>query len=138
MTLKQVFKEATDHRLCVYSESSKEAFAMLHGIKICKDKLTNSISIYNTTKGGNYYAEVEPYEYEEFCKHGWLMGVCFVSALNYKRKLEGINKRIQNLINKKKYSDKQYRQLKESRSRYMKLLTQSIVKLSKLKSNENN
>jgi len=130
MTLRQVFKEANNSRLSVHGDCSKESFSMLHGIKICKDKMTNAITIYNTTIGGNYYRELEPDQYKVFCEKGWDVGVCYVASVNYKRKLEAINRRIKDLINKKSYSDKQYRQLKESRSRYMKLLTKSIIKLS--------
>jgi len=136
MTLEDVFNEAKSHTLCVQGDSPNESYSLWHGVKICKDKGTQTIIIYNTTIGGNYYAEIKPYEYKAFREEGWKRGVYFVSSLNYKRKLETINKRIKDLVNKTSYSDKQYRQLKESRSRYMKLLTNTIINLTKIKSNE--
>ena len=136
MTLQDVFKEAKDHSLCVQGDSNVESFSLWHGVKICKDKGTESIVIYNTTIGGNYYSEIQPYEYKTFLEDGWKVGVYFVASLNYRRKLETINQRIKQLINKTSYSDKQYRQLKESRERYMKLLTNTIINLTKIKSNE--
>ncbi|MHA1482223.1 MAG: hypothetical protein ACTSQA_02150 [Candidatus Heimdallarchaeaceae archaeon] len=125
------------HSLCATGESSQEIYALWHGIKICKDKATNTIIIYNTTLGGNYYAEINPNEYKAFMEEGWKTGVYFVASLNYRRKLEVINKRIKDLVNKPSSTDKKYRQLKESRSRYIKLLTNTIIHLTKIKSNEN-
>ena len=137
MTLQGVFDQATNHKPSAHGDSLMESYYLWHGIQICKDKSTRIISIYNTSVGGNYYAEISSSQYEVFKDEGWRMGVYYMASLNYRRKIETINKRIQNLINKTKYSDKQYRNLKESRSRYLRLLTNTIINSTKIKSNEN-
>lgn len=131
MKINEVFEQAKKHHGSYTGDGGTEQFIINSGVKISKDKLTKLVKIYNTTMGGDYYSEISPNEYDYFCENGWLTGVYYIQTLNYKRKLESINYRIQDLNNKKTFSEKQYRQLKDSRTRYMMKMTKAIINLNK-------
>lgn len=71
MTLLEVFQEAKESRSSSsLSDSSSECY-IDNGIKICRDRATNEIVIFNTMKGGDYYDEINYKEMEMFTELGW-------------------------------------------------------------------
>ena len=80
---------------------------------------SGSIEILNTTRGGDYFQELTPEEYQHFFDHGWKKGVLLTSLGNYQRKLNIIEGRIQSEMNSRK-NDKYIKRLKNSREKIMK------------------
>lgn len=70
-----------------------------NGIKIIKSHEDNSIEIFNTARGGDYYKELSEEEYDLFFKHGWVIGVCKLSLKKYKERLDIIEQKMKNEIN---------------------------------------
>jgi hypothetical protein len=110
---------------------------MLYGVKILQDKVTEQIRIYNTTKGGDYYAEITENEYEEFYKNGWRIGVYVLSLSNYRRKLTIVNDRIQAEISKKRTNKKTLSSLQASKKRILNNYSKFSKKLNQIKNKSN-
>ena len=127
-----IYEQALLHRPSKGAESDEQHFCMYKGIKIQMDKLTKLIKIFNTTKGGDYYQELTREVYKLFQDNGWLCGVLLVSLNNYKRKLNIINTQIQLTLNKDTSSERHYKKLKESRSRYLTLYNRTTKQLNQL------
>lgn len=53
-------------------------------------------------KGGNYYQEVSPQEYELFKTDGWRKAIFKMALKKYQRKVDKINESIQSDANSKK------------------------------------
>jgi len=108
----------------------------LYGIKSVRDNKTGYIEILNTTVSGNYYVEIAESDYEIFLTHGWRYGVYELSLLNYKVKLDWIERKIKKEVNKQgRVNDKQIQELKEDRDNVLQKYTEITIKLNKLKSN---
>jgi len=101
------------------------------GVKIVRDRETGEIEILNTTKGGDYYEEISKKEYDNFYIKGWRYGVYIVSLSNYRRKLDLINDRIQDLIGKSARK-KDIDSLQERRKNIMQRYTKVSKKLNLL------
>jgi hypothetical protein len=53
-------------------------------------------------RGGNYYQEIAPEEYELFRKEGWRKAVFQIALKKYQNKVDKINESIQKEANSKK------------------------------------
>ena len=113
-----IFAQAEQERTSVRRESNSEISHLLHGIQLIYDKKVRSITILNTTVGGDYFKEMSNQDYSTFYKEGWLCGVYHMALQNYQRKLEIIGAKIKNEVNTRK-NDKHMKSLKESRKLFL-------------------
>ncbi len=96
--LEDVFKEALDDDYAGILDDHYVESRIVFGIKISRDRECGDIEILNTSKGGDYYEEISNDEYEVFLGKGWRRGVYVVSLSNYRRKLDAIEFKINNAI----------------------------------------
>ena len=113
-SMSDILMQASKDHYTTPLNTARETSFMLYGVKIVEDKITEKITIYNTTKGGDYYAEITENEYTEFYENGWRKGVYVLSLSNYRRKLTIVNDRIQNEINKRRSNAKTLQSLQAS------------------------
>jgi len=93
----EIFNQASrDHSAVRMDGGGYEGF-ISYGIKITKDN-HNKVTIFNTNKG-EYYEEISDDEYDIFKEGGWLCGIYTLSLSSYKRKLDGIKRRITDEVN---------------------------------------
>ena len=93
----EIFNQASrDHSAVRMDGGGYEGF-ISYGIKITKDN-HNKVTIFNTNKG-EYYEEISDDEYDIFKERGWLCGIYTLSLSSYKRKLDGIKRRITDEVN---------------------------------------
>ena len=136
-SLKDIMSQADLDNYTTDLVSAKDTAYMLYGVKILQDKVTEQIRIYNTTKGGDYYAEITENEYEEFYKNGWRIGVYVLSLSNYRRKLTIVNDRIQAEISKKRTNKKTLSSLQASKKRILNNYSKFSKKLNQIKNKSN-
>ena len=79
---------------------------MFYGIKIAKDDLTQEIEIFDPCKGGNYYVEISPENYDLFFKYGWRKAVFIITLDKLKTKVKKLNELIRAERNKKNINEK--------------------------------
>lgn len=96
--LEDVFKEALDDDYAGILDDHYVESRIVFGIKISRDRECGDIEILNTSKGGDYYEEISNDEYKVFLGKGWRRGVYVVSLSNYRRKLDAIEFKINNAI----------------------------------------
>lgn len=102
-----------------------------YGIKIVSDERTKEIYIYNTAINGDFYDEINEYEYELFLNKGWKFGMYSVSLSNYRRKLDVIQYKMRELVNNSR-SEKQMQKLREQRDTIMTRYYDLSTKLNQL------
>ena len=97
--LHDIFEEAINY----YNTANLDGFdykaRLSYGIKIVKYDDDNSIVIYNTAKGGDYYEELSEEEYDMFFREGWRIGVLKMALNRYTNKLKIIEDKIKEEIN---------------------------------------
>lgn len=108
------FKEALADPYATKMESSDTTEIIVYGIKLIKEGHT--IKIYDTHKGGEYYKELTPKQYDIFRVKGWRGGVYEVRLKSYKEKLEYLEKRIVDELNGRN-NENQLHNLKQSKQR---------------------
>tara|TARA_R110000751_G_scaffold63471_3_gene130953 strand:- start:1126 stop:1581 length:456 start_codon:yes stop_codon:yes gene_type:complete len=91
---------------------------ILYGCKISKDNDTNMVQLQNTSRGGEWYLQLDPDEIEIFLKMGWRIGIYMLSLSNYRLKLDRIERLIKMEVNGRK-NPKQIQSLKSSRQRIL-------------------
>ena len=104
----------------------------LFGVKIVLDNGTNDISIYNTTKGGDYYKELDEFEINFFFEGGWRYGVYKVALQNCIFKLGKIELSMRSEVNGKR-NPKQIQSLKSARVRILDKYNYISNKLNQIK-----
>lgn len=97
--LRNIFEEAMDYCNTANLDGIDYKARLSHGIKIVKYDDDDSIVIYNTSKGGDYYQEITEEQYEMFFKEGWKIGVLKMALERYTSKLSLIEQRIKEEIN---------------------------------------
>ena len=75
---------------------------ILYGCKISKDNDTNMVQLQNTSRGGEWYLQLDPDEIEIFLKMGWRIGIYMLSLSNYRLKLDRIERLIKMEVNGRK------------------------------------
>lgn len=72
---------------------------LVYGIKITRELDSGSVEILNTSRGGEFYKEIEPEQLDIFLKNGWRYGVYVLSLSNYRLKLDAIQGHIKDEVN---------------------------------------
>ena len=117
-SLEQIFIQAvqdTNSSPIVYPNYESQISC---GIKIVKDNKSGDINIFNTTRGGDFYREINNTQYKTFKKNGWLRGLYTLALNNFCRKLETIEEKIKNEFNNNK-NLKHIQRLKSARERIL-------------------
>tara|TARA_Y100001973_G_C5142050_1_gene303455 strand:- start:58 stop:462 length:405 start_codon:yes stop_codon:yes gene_type:complete len=117
-SLTDVFNQAVEDDSCGGLDTLESRGRLLNGIKIVEDNETKEVVILNTTKGGDYYKEIDVTEYALFKAKGWRYGIYVLSLSNYRRKLDKIEERIRLELNGRKNS-KVIQMAKANRQRVM-------------------
>lgn len=71
MNLSDVFKQAKESSSSASLSDSHSECYIDNGVKICKDRSTGEILIFNTMRGGDYYELLNHKELEMFADLGW-------------------------------------------------------------------
>ena len=129
ISLKDVWKEALDDGYSANLDGVGYESRLVFGIKIVYDHETDSVSIINTSRGGDFYELVD--NLEPFFVGGWRYGVYKTAISNYKHKLEKIDNSMRNEVNGKK-NPKQIKSLKNSRIKILSKYNNIINKLNQL------
>ena len=129
ITLEDVWLEAKADTYTSTLNSDSYESRMVFGIKIVFDHLTNSVQIWNTSRGGDFYQDVECLE--PFLEKGWRYGVYKTALKNYKFKLDKVEESMKNEINGKK-NPKQIKSLKNARIRILNKYNNISEKLNQL------
>ena len=97
--LHNVFEEAQSYCNTANLDGIDYKARLSYGIKIVKYDEDDSIVIYNTSKGGDYYEELTEEQYDVFFKEGWKVGVLKMALERYTNKLTLIENKIKEEIN---------------------------------------
>ena len=97
--LHNIFEEAMDYCNTANLDGIDYKARLSYGIKIVKYDDDDSIVIYNTAKGGDYYQELTEEQYDMFFKEGWKVGVLKMALERYTSKLTLIEQKIKEEIN---------------------------------------
>jgi|TARA_R110000744_G_scaffold167359_1_gene284800 hypothetical protein len=97
--LHQVFEDALNDNNLANLDGDGYLSRLSHGIKIVKYDEDQSVVIYNTGKGGDYYNELSEKEYQIFFEHGWSKGVLTIALDRYTYKLKLVEVKIKEEIN---------------------------------------
>ena len=115
-SLKEIFEQAELNNGSIKSYCGKNSSVVNYGIKIVK--YPNSIQILNCHKGGDYYKEITPEQYELIKENGWRKGGMRMQLLNCKHKLAIIEERVREEVNSRK-NDKYIQYLKNRREKIL-------------------
>ena len=124
-TKEQIFNDAYNDRLGVKITTPDSISVIYRGVKIQNNN--GSIKIYNTAKGGDFYREATPEQYNVFIKNGFRQGVYEVCMENYKDTLKTLSVKIRNEVASRN-NQKHYNLLKEYRTTIMNKISE-ILKL---------
>jgi len=129
-----LFEEALNDRKAIESKTKKMHSVIVNGIKI--QKFSDRIEILNMGKGGDYFQECTPEEYDFFYDEGWEVGCYKVKINNCLHKLKIIEENIKTEVNTRK-NDKHIQNLKTRREKILQKYTINKNKLNQIKSNQN-
>jgi len=127
-----IFDQAMKDRKAIVTNTSKVESVIANGIKI--QKFADRIEILNMGKGGDYFKECSPEEYQFFYEDGWLIGCYRVKINNCLHKLKIIEEKIKTEVNTRK-NDKHIQNLKSRRESILQKYTINKNKLNQIKSN---
>jgi len=130
-SLEEVFDQAVNDNNSAPLHYPHYKAQLSWGVKIVKDNRTKEINIFNTTRGGDYYMELDEEEYKNFSDNGWIKGIYILSLSNFRRKLNTLESKIQSEINRNGRI-KTITSFKESRERIMRRYTKVSNKLKEL------
>jgi len=117
-TLIDVWNQAKEDCFTATLDGEGYEARILYGCKISKDNDTNMVQLQNTSRGGEWYLQLDPDEIEIFLKMGWRIGIYMLSLSNYRLKLDRIEMLIKMEVNGRK-NPKQIQSLKSSRQRIL-------------------
>ena len=99
--LDEIYQQAMeDHGTISLNGNGYESLLFM-GIRIVKQK-EEKYTIEDMQKGGNYYQEVSPQEYELFKTDGWRKAIFKIALEKYQKKVDKINESIQSEVNSKR------------------------------------
>jgi len=124
----KVFNEAYNDRLSVRIITRDSVSLVFRGVKV--ENKDNNITVYNTNKGGDFYREVTPDQYQVFFDKGFRHGVYEVNTSNYKDTLDMLSIKIRNEVASRN-NLKHYNMLKEYRNTIMQKLSE-VINLKKV------
>lgn len=87
-----IFDEALKDRKAIVTKTSKVESVIANGIKI--QKFADRIEILNMGKGGDYFKECSPEEYQFFYEDGWLIGCYRVKLITACTSLKSLKKKL--------------------------------------------
>ena len=122
----KIFDEAYDDILSVRLTTPSSISLIYRGVKV--ENVDGNIRVLNTHRGGDFYREVTPEQYNVFFEKGFRNGVYEVCLDNYKRALDMLSVKIRNEVSKRN-NVKHYESLKEYRNTIM----SKINEVNKLK-----
>ncbi len=111
--LTDIFNQADTDEVSINIDGLGYEARLRQGIKITKEG--NDVQIFNTTKGSLFYEEITSEQYQTFIKYGWIVGVYRLTLLNYKRRLELIERKMREEVNTRK-NDKRIKSMKKIRT----------------------
>tara|TARA_Y100000361_G_scaffold118462_1_gene109850 strand:+ start:928 stop:1323 length:396 start_codon:yes stop_codon:yes gene_type:complete len=126
-TLNEVMDQALLDNAGVTTQMPQGESVIASGIKI--QRFPSKIEILNCSRGGHYYQEILPKEYEYFLEHGWAKGKVQMSINNCVFKLNLIEKRMKVEMNTRK-NDKHIQNLKTRRENLLKKYADLQIKLN--------
>jgi hypothetical protein len=97
--LNDIFEQALKDYNTANLDGNDYESRLSYGIKIVRYEEDNSVVIYNTARGGDYYEELNEEEYNIFIEEGWQIGVKKMALKKYTNKLELIENKIKEEIN---------------------------------------
>jgi nitrogen regulatory protein PII-like uncharacterized protein len=118
-----IFEEAYNDILSVRVTTPVSTSLIYRGVKV--ENVEGNIRILNMNRGGDFYKEVTPEQYEVFFKKGFRKGVYEVCLDNYKRALDMLSIKIRNEVSKRN-NVKHYEALKEYRNTIMNKISETI------------
>lgn len=124
----RIFEEAYNDGLSVRVTKPDSISLIYRGVKV--ENVDGNIRVLNMNRGGDFYKEVTPEQYEVFFEKGFRKGVYDVCLDNYKRALDMLSIKIRNEVSKRN-NVKHYEALKEYRNTIM----NKINEVNKLKCN---
>ncbi len=131
ISIKDIWEEAKyDTYASSLNGDSYEA-RMVFGIKIVFDHYTDSVTIWNTSRGGDFDTEVT--NLDLFFERGWRFGVYNTALDNYRFKLDKVEESMKNEVNGKR-NPKQIKSLKNARIRLLNKYNYISEKLKTIKS----
>ena len=130
ISLRDVWVEAKEDSYSSALDGHGYEARMVFGIKIVLDHESEQVNIYNTSKGGNFYTEVE--NLDPFFERGWRYGVYTTALQNYKDKLDKVEDAVRKEVNGKN-NPKQITSLKNARIRLLNKYNNISDKLNKIK-----
>ena len=101
-TLIDVWNQAKEDCFTANLDGEGYEARILYGCKISKDNDTNMVQLQNTSRGGEWYLQLDPDEIEIFLKMGWRIGIYMLSLSNYRLKLDRIEMLIKMEVNGRK------------------------------------
>ena len=107
-----ILKQALEDNKSIKNILPKGVSVIGRGVKI--QQFDGRIEILNMGKGGDYFKECNPLEYDFFYEEGWRKGCMKVSMNNCLHKLDIIDGKIQTELNTRK-NDKHIQNLKNRR-----------------------
>lgn len=114
--LSDIFNQADTDEVSIDIDGMGYEARLRQGIKITKEG--NDVQIFNTTKGSLFYEEITSEQYQTFIEYGWVVGVYRLTLLNYKRRLELIERKMREEVNTRK-NDKRIKSMKKIRTSIM-------------------
>ena len=114
--LSDIFNQADTDEVSINIDGMGYEARLRQGIKITKEG--NDVQIFNTTKGSLFYEEITSEQYQTFIEYGWIVGVYRLTLLNYKRRLELIERKMREEVNTRK-NDKRIKSMKKIRTSIM-------------------
>lgn len=124
----RIFEEAYNDGLSVRLTTPDSISLIYKGVKV--ENVDGNIRILNMNRGGDFYKEITPEQYNVFFEKGFRKGVYDVCLDNYKRALDMLSLKIRNEVSKRN-NVKHYEALKEYRNTIM----NKINEVNKLKCN---
>tara|TARA_R100001463_G_scaffold42546_10_gene89123 strand:+ start:16 stop:411 length:396 start_codon:yes stop_codon:yes gene_type:complete len=126
-TLDQVMEQALDDSAGVKSTMPQGVSVISNGIKI--QRFPSKTEILNCSRGGHYYQEILPNEYDYFIENGWKKGKVQMAINNCLFKLDLIERRMKVEMNTRK-NDKHIQNLKTRRENLLKKYADLQIKLN--------
>ncbi len=112
----RIFEEAYNDGLSVRLTTPDSISLIYRGVKV--ENVDGNIRILNMNRGGDFYKEITPDQYNVFFEKGFRKGVYDVCLDNYKRALDMLSLKIRNEVSKRN-NVKHYEALKEYRNTIM-------------------
>lgn len=133
--LTDIFNQADNDEVSINIDGLGYEARLRQGIKITREG--HDVQIFNTTKGGLFYDEITSAQYQTFLEYGWVIGVYRLTLVNYRNKLELIEKKMKQEVNTRK-NDKHIKSMKKIRTSILIDYRRITKQINKYITNENN